>query len=532
MVRIATETEKEITFEGLDGEPVPELDDVPGVARVVRAPAEDLDAVYYDTAGLALLAGGVTLRHRTGGHDAGWHLKTPARGGRTETRVPYGNESHAGYGKPPPELTRQVVARTRGRELTPVAHLRTHRERRLLLDTAGRRLAEVAFDMVSAQVLGTERFGPDGDGDSAPGGTSAHLTTWSEVEVELEDGEESLLTAVAARLSAAGLRTAAEPGKLRHALSVAELAPPRAARAARGSAGEVVLARLREQAAVLMETDPAVRADEPDSVHRMRVAARRIRDALRTFRPLFRAGATRELEAELRWLGEVLGDARDHEVLARRLREHAARLADSTRTAALTGTMAGQIAAMEATAYRRAWRQAYEKLGGRRYFALLDAIDAWLAAPPLAPKAAKTGKAAARQLAACARRDHRKLADRTAKALAMGPGAERDRALHSARKAAKRLRYAAETARPAVGKPARRLAERATSVQHLLGSHQDSVIARQALPDLSDHARSDGHDTFAYGLLYADEQRRADRAVRALPGTWAKAADRRLTRWR
>ncbi|MEV7026428.1 CHAD domain-containing protein, partial [Kitasatospora sp. NPDC093558] len=83
--------------------------------------------------------------------------------------------------------------------------------------------------------------------------------------------------------------------------------------------GQVLLARIETQAVVLAGLDDAVRADEPDAVHRMRVACRRLRSALRTYRRLFAAGATDELVAELRWLAAARGRARDREVLAERL---------------------------------------------------------------------------------------------------------------------------------------------------------------------------------------------------------------------
>ena len=48
-----------------------------GVAACSRPGEQLLDAVYYDTADLRLIRAGVTLR-RTGGQDAGWHLRLPA----------------------------------------------------------------------------------------------------------------------------------------------------------------------------------------------------------------------------------------------------------------------------------------------------------------------------------------------------------------------------------------------------------------------------------------------------------------------
>jgi CHAD domain-containing protein len=79
------------------------------------------------------------------------------------------------------------------------------------------------------------------------------------------------------------------------------------------------------------------------------------------------------------------------------------------------------------------------------------------------------------------------------KALAAVPGAEdRDAAIHDARKATKRARYATEAALPALGKKARRQARRAKEQQQLLGDHHDSVVARTALLDLAKKARAAG----------------------------------------
>ena len=62
---------------------------VPGVAAVSQQDPEILDAVYYDTGDLRLVRAGVTLRRRTGGDDAGWHLKLPVGADtRDEIRIP------------------------------------------------------------------------------------------------------------------------------------------------------------------------------------------------------------------------------------------------------------------------------------------------------------------------------------------------------------------------------------------------------------------------------------------------------------
>jgi CHAD domain-containing protein len=95
--------------------------------------------------------------------------------------------------------------------------------------------------------------------------------------------------------------------------------------------------------------------------------------------------------------------------------------------------------------------------------------------------------------------------------------------MHDARKAAKRSRYAAEVARPALGGRAKNVGKHAKALQSLLGEHQDSVMAREALLDLAAQAHAAGESSFTYGLLYGREEALAERAEAELPPLWAKA---------
>src|SRR5271165_4897718 len=81
------------------------------------------------------------------------------------------------------------------------------------------------------------------------------------------------------------------------------------------SAGEVVLAYLRIHVEALTSLEPLVRADAPDAVHQMRVATRRLRAALRSFGTVIPRSRSEQVTAELKWLGGLLGAARDGEVL-------------------------------------------------------------------------------------------------------------------------------------------------------------------------------------------------------------------------
>src|SRR5262249_35978999 len=143
--------EIEIKYEATEGTTLPDFGDLPHVTGTSRAPDEQLEAEYFDTADHRLIAAGITLRRRRGGHDAGWHLKLPAGAHtRREIAAPLGRP-----GQPvPEELASLVRVHTRGARLRRVARISTRRERLVLLDSSGQWLAEVASDDVAARAVG------------------------------------------------------------------------------------------------------------------------------------------------------------------------------------------------------------------------------------------------------------------------------------------------------------------------------------------------------------------------------------------
>jgi CHAD domain-containing protein len=110
-------------------------------------------------------------------------------------------------------------------------------------------------------------------------------------------------------------------------------------------------------------------------------------------------------------------------------------------------------------------------------------------------------------------------------------GQDRDVALHEARKSARRARYAAEAARPAAGKPARRFAKQMKKVQSVIGDHQDTVIARQAARELGIGAHLAGENAFTYGLLYERELHQAERLQAEARRVWKHASRPRYRTW-
>ena len=487
---------------------LPPLDDLPQVAETASPPAKMLEAVYYDTPDLRLLRAGITLRRRTGGDDAGWHLKLPVAGRtREEIRLPL--ESPPGPQAVPSELTGLVLARSRGAALAPVATVSTRRQTVNLLDAAGRVLAEVADDRVSAH----RQQDP------------AAADSWREVEVELAEGDSALLMAVDDVLRQHGLHPSGRSAKLERVLG-SELPSrrPAAEPTAGAPAHLVVTGYLAAQVDELVVLDPMVRRFRPDSVHRMRIATRRLRSTLRAFGAVLRRDATEHIAAELKWLGDALGQERDAEVLASHLRGQQ----EQTDVAQLIGPVAARIDAHFARSDSAARAAVLTALDSERYTALLDGLDALIADPPLGPAGQE---AAGPALTFAVARTYARTRRRMRLALATPAGHGRDVALHDARKAAKRARYAAEAVAPVAGSDAQRFANRMKKVQSVLGAYQDTVIARQLERNLGVAAHLAGENAFSYGMFYERDACDARMLADVAAEIWRKSSRRRYRHW-
>jgi inorganic triphosphatase YgiF len=190
---------------------VPDLSRLPGVSEVTSPVTHRLTAVYFDTADLRLVDAHVTLRRRTGGTDAGWHLKLPAG---ADTR----QEVHAPLGTPPdpvPGRLAGLASRWSGdRALAPIARLETTRTVRSVLGAAGQELAEVADDRVTGSL------------PAAGHHEWAVASSWREIEVELGDGPPRILDEVEILLLRAGARLSGSASKLARLLAASGPAAP------------------------------------------------------------------------------------------------------------------------------------------------------------------------------------------------------------------------------------------------------------------------------------------------------------------
>ncbi len=501
---------------------LPKLGSVPGVTTARTRRAVSLEAVYYDTDDLRLARNRITLRRRTGGSDAGWHLKLPVRvGERDELQLPLdaagGVVDVAGGARhtPPAEFVDLVAVHLRGGELRPVGRLRTLRTARRLRDAAGADLAEVVDDRVSAQTLGEVTV----------------VSTWREIEVELVEGKPGLLDHVGELLLAAGAVAAADSSKLGRLLGSALAAgpgpdvppPPRRPRR-RTPAGEVVRAYLIEQVRALLAADPRVRLDEPEAVHRMRVACRRARSTLRTFTPLFPIETVTLLDGELRDLAGALSGARDAEV---QIAYFSGRLAELPADL-VAGPVHDTVSAHLGTGMAAAREEALAMLRSDRYFALVAGLLTLVRTPLTGAARRPAGKV----LPDLVRRADRRLGKKVTNAAGLPVGYDRDELLHSARKQAKRLRYAAEAVAPLYGQDAMALVGQAERAQELLGTHQDATIARDLLRGWGVAAQAQGDPTaFTLGVLLGLEECRGRLAERDFFDAWPRISAARHRRW-
>jgi CHAD domain-containing protein len=291
-----------------------------------------------------------------------------------------------------------------------------------------------------------------------------------------------------------------------------------------------LLAYLRDRVGDLQAQDPLVRLDAPDAVHQMRVGCRRLRAVLAAFRPVVVPGESagegnepdgiEPLRAELKWLGEVLGGARDAEVVRARLLASVAGQPPEL----VLGPVEAFLTETFSTRYRAAHDAVLETLQGPRYFALLDALDALVSTPPTGPRA---GEPAAKVLRKQLRRTYRRVERHVDEARA-AEGDHRGELFHEVRKSAKRARYAGDAASEVLGDQARAYAKAMKAVQEVLGDYQDGVVAGQELRALALAAHLDGQNAFTYGRLHGLEQAAGERALERFDDVWREARRSRV----
>ncbi len=500
--------EIERKYEVAAGTALPDLGQLPKVVAVNAVLRSSWEAIHSDTADLALADAGITLLRRTGGSDAGWHLKLPHGGDdRSELAEPLKDDDEG----VPPELLDHIRAWVRDRELRPVATVSTRRVVHQLIGDDHKVLAEVSDDRISARAA--VRKG------------EVVVSAWREWQIELVGGSRKLLRAADEMFLDGGANASGWLSTLHHALDrqpaprptvVAELTD-------KSTAGAVVSAYLGTQVTVILSRDHGVRHSEPDAVHQVRVATRRMRSALSTFRPLFDREITDPVREELRWFATALGAARDAEVQRMYLLSAVADEPDDL----VLGAVAGRVEVELRSVYRAAHDRLLEVMASPRYFRLLDRLEHVVSVPPFTELAAgRARKVLTKRVRRACKHLH---------ALVSGGqpevGEARDAWLHDIRKAGKRVRYAAEVAEPVLGKVAGTLVTAAEDLQEILGAHQDSVVTRSTLREIGVRMHLDGENPFTIGRLHALQQARADAAEVEFARVWSTRVADQLRAW-
>jgi CHAD domain-containing protein len=226
---------------------------------------------------------------------------------------------------------------------------------------------------------------------------------------------------------------------------------------------------MREQIEVIREKEPGTRLGaDPEELHRMRAAVRRLRAILGAVRDMFDPDWLEGLRSELDWFGTVLGGLRDLDVLRAYLRRELASLKPAAR--AVGDDLFDLVDVQRA----RAQHRIVVALDGERYAKLLARLETAVRRPKVVATNLSLPAVAASQF---------KKLRKAVKALPKDPD---DADLHAVRIRVKRARYAAELAQPIVGRPAERFVARTKKLQDALGEYQDAAVAEERLRTLVD----------------------------------------------
>jgi len=470
--------------------------------RVVATALERFGVEFADTADLRLLRWGVTLAHEGGG---AWCMR---QAGFVHTVAGIATAV-------PPRACDLAFGVARGEPVAVRARVRVTRRGVDVVAESGTALAAVRVDEVEVVTADSPDRGEGLDRDGAATGAGATFAI-----VRLVWGPAAgrkLVDRLRRRIERRGCKPVADTWVAARAMRAEDTEPEVApSQAGPGSTvGTVVTAALGRAAVRLVHNDPLARVGEdPEGVHQMRVATRRMRSDLNTFRSVLDTAVTEPIRAELAWLAAILGGVRDADVLGRRLTRSVTRLTGTDR-------LAGERLLARLVEDRAAARmRLMDAMASGRYAALLDSVVDIARDPPLRGRA---GKQASKVAAALV--PDRALR-RSIKRLGPEPGG---RALHKIRIRAKRCRYAAEALVPVFGREAGTYAAVMSRCQDVLGAHTDAVVAQDWLRRAAAHGSR--QEAFVAGFLAAEERARSEVQARSWPAVRDELLAKDLRRW-
>lgn len=436
--------------------------------------------IYLDTEDGWLARAGIGLRVRRVGRREIFTAKTRRSApGRLTRRIEWEEEHSAGRFRPPGPLPRGRLAswlkRSRGPTSLSCLIELDHERRQHDAWLPGGARAKLCLDRV--QVAGRQ---PPPE--------------WCEIEMELVDGPSRALKRFARRFESASGWRRDGLSKLERALRLAGVSepPPPDPRShrirARDRLAEAAWQVLRLRFAEFRWNEPGARAGlDPDYLHDMRVAARRMRAALRIFRGALPPDFVERADRELRHFFANMGRVRDLDVGLSLLR---ARIPEDDASGA-----AAWIERLERRR-KRAWNRMLRDFVSPRYDRFLSFMEGALASdPPTGAAAPRAGHRVGDHAPKILRRAFRKALD---SAFAIDAGAaEAD--FHAVRIRFKKLRYAVEFFADLRPRATRKLGAELAEIQDVLGEFQDEVVLRTLL-------RQGGNRGLSRNLIAARER--------------------------
>lgn len=265
------------------------------------------------------------------------------------------------------------------------------------------------------------------------------------------------------------------------------------------SGSALIEAAIRDQQGRIAAALPVIGSAGVDDVHGARVAARRLRSMLRTFRPLLDEPCSRRYRADLRTFAQSLGSVREADV----------------RRAMLLGIARGEAAVPPASRRRLAVLLEDACIASREQLRRHVAEPGWAAlCRTLERDAAARGLFAVRDaeladVVALVARAWR----RPVKLLRQRPTSTVE--LHELRLAFKHCRYALEPVADVAPKASARLLRRLRAAQDRIGEHRDTLLAEHWVRE---HERSLGRPLvarLAAALQVREGRLRRQSAIRA-----------------
>jgi CHAD domain-containing protein len=441
-------------------------------------PPRVFTSTYFDTAHHRLGQLGLTLRKRVEHSRGLWQLKIPSGAARLELEIDSGSRDI------PWEFYDLLTAFFRKQEAVQLGKLRTKRTGIHVLNE-NRVIAEVVQDSVA--FMRDKRV----------------IHTFREIEVELQEGTETQLKSIRKILIHAGAQEKPLQAKIFQAL---QLPYPLAIEFSESSAPptEHIRERLHSQFLQILRHDPGTRLGrDSEAVHQMRVATRRIRAIIRAVRSFLAPEWTEPVRLEVGWIGSLLGEVRDWDVLLGSFRQnfHDFSSHEQRSFQSILNKFDDQRSMARA--------KLIEGLRSDRYLNLLDHVEDSLTHLPFQPSPLT--------IADLAKKAFHQLEDFVNTSNCLFPKPE----LHRTRILLKRARYALELAEPFLGKRANRFLQQAKDMQDLLGQHQDAVVAESRLLALKQHSRGAGI-AYVTGLMVERLRNRQTQVYQQIPKQWEK----------